>query len=227
MGSTSLVALFSACESQKKDGRMHIFSVPRSLVKPFSSDVVSILASFAKLPCPDQNLLLGWTLGDIKKKEPKEGLRYDYRASMRRLYHLIRQEKPFFEERIDPRDFYRVFVVEPQQAFARIRAQSGAFLISAFHERFETREILKWNGASRFRVEPGGRRGEVEPPKVKVDGRPKALSAAEAAGPFLDPLDARVDGFGACVGDFAGCGVDHPVPVPLDHPGDALHRFQA
>ena len=64
---------------------------------------------------------------------------------MRRLYHLIRQEKPFFEERIDPRDFFRVFVVEPQQSFERVRAQSGAFLISAFHERLERGEILQWN----------------------------------------------------------------------------------
>ena len=40
------------------------------------------------------------------------------------------------------RDFFRFFVVEPQQSFERIRAQSGAFLISAFHERFEADEIL-------------------------------------------------------------------------------------
>ena len=140
-----LVALFSACESDKRSGRMHIFAVPRCLVKPFSSDVVSILANFAKLPFADQSLLLGWTSTEIARKEPKEELLHDYEASKRRLYHLIRQEKPFFEERIDPRDFYRVFVVEPQHAFARIRAQSGAFLVSAFHERFETREILKWN----------------------------------------------------------------------------------
>ena len=64
---------------------------------------------------------------------------------MRRLYHLIRQEKPHFEERINPRDFYRVFVVEPRQSFKRIRAQSGAFLLSAFHERLETSEVRKWN----------------------------------------------------------------------------------
>ena len=40
---------------------------------------------------------------------------------------------------------FRVFVVEPQQSFERIRAQAGAFLVSAFHERFERAEILKWN----------------------------------------------------------------------------------
>ena len=48
-------------------------------------------------------------------------------------------------EKIDPRDFFRVFVVEPLQSFERIRTQSGAFLISAFHERFERGEIQKWN----------------------------------------------------------------------------------
>ncbi|MXX53427.1 MAG: hypothetical protein F4Z35_05710 [Dehalococcoidia bacterium] len=38
-----------------------------------------------------------------------------------------------------------MFVVEPQQSFERIRAQAGAFLISAFHERFERDEFLSWN----------------------------------------------------------------------------------
>ena len=38
-----------------------------------------------------------------------------------------------------------MFVVEPQRSTERIRAQSGAFLVSAFHERFERDEILKWN----------------------------------------------------------------------------------
>ena len=64
---------------------------------------------------------------------------------MSRLYQLIRKDMPYFEERIDPRDFFRVFVVEPQQLFDRIRVQSGAFLISAFHERFECREVLNVN----------------------------------------------------------------------------------
>ena len=64
---------------------------------------------------------------------------------MGRLYHFIHEEKPYFKIRIDPRDFFRVFVVEPQQSFERIRAQSGAFLISAFHERFERDEIRKYN----------------------------------------------------------------------------------
>ena len=142
-----LVALFNASECDKKcekSGRLHIFSVPRNLVKPFNSDTISIVANFAKLTRAEQNLLLGRREEDTEERELNPQPVGTYKHTMRRLYHLIRQEKPFFEEQIDPRDFFRVFVVEPQQSFERVRAQSGAFLISAFHERFERSEVLKW-----------------------------------------------------------------------------------
>ena len=62
-----------------------------------------------------------------------------------RLYQLIQQEKPYFEKRIDIADFYRVIVVEPQQSTERIRAQRGAFLISASHRRFTPDRIRSYN----------------------------------------------------------------------------------
>ena len=146
-----LIALFWACErasdADAESGRMHVFSVPKSLIKPFNSDTVSVLTNFAKLPLGEQNVLLGSTWDDLKRQghcidNLREGTT---QAAMNALYGAIRQEKPHFRKEIDPRLFFQVFVVEPQQSFQRIRAQSGAFLISAFHERFERREILKWN----------------------------------------------------------------------------------
>ena len=141
-----LVALFNACEdcgecdegqgeasSGRNDGRLRIFAVPRSMIKPFNSDAVSVVANFAKLRREEQDLLLG------------KGSPLEWERVTRRLYHFIKQEKPYFEERIDPRHWFEVFVVEPRRLFDRIRAQSGAFLISAFHERFEREEIMKWN----------------------------------------------------------------------------------
>ena len=111
---------------------------PTGLIKPYNSDAISIVTNFAKLFEGEQALLLG-----------KEGKNPDdYLESMGRLYHFIHEEKPYFKERITPRDFFRVFVVEPQQSFERIRAQSGAFLISAFHERFERHEIRKCNAGT-------------------------------------------------------------------------------
>lgn len=140
-----LVALFYACEEDgDEDGRLHVFAVPSDLIKSFNSDTVSIIANFAKLRHAEQNLLLGKTPEDI---DAGEGLGFanEHSDSMGRLYHFIRQEKPHFKEEINHGDLFRVFVVEPQQSFERIRAQSGAFLISGFHERFERNEILQLN----------------------------------------------------------------------------------
>ena len=138
-----LVALFNACEEDgAKDGRLHVFTVPRDLIKSFNSDTVSIIANFAKLRHAEQNLLLGKTPEDTDENEDLD-LTDEHPEVMGRLYHFIRQEKPHFEEQINPIDLFRVFVVEPQQSFERIRAQSGAFLISVFHERFERSEILQ------------------------------------------------------------------------------------
>ena len=132
-----LVALFHACQSDpEKDGKIHIFAVRRNFVKAFNSDTVSIIANFSKLPLVEQNMLLTMTVSDDH---------FNQVDAMRHLYQLIREEKPFFEERIDIGDFFSAFVVEPQQSSERIRAQSGAFLASAFHRRFERDEILRHN----------------------------------------------------------------------------------
>ena len=149
-----LVALYYACiGNQDEDGRFHVFAVPKSLIKPFNSDTVSVIANFAKLPRGEQNMLLGKTkedaADDVFPSNEDDLLRWmgeEFPRVKARLYSNIRRERPYFEERIDIRDFFRVLVVEPERMFERIRAQSGAFLISAFHERFERREVLRLNG---------------------------------------------------------------------------------
>lgn len=136
----------SAC-----DGRVHVFSVPRELVKPFTSDTVAVIANLAKLPRSEQDCLLGWAPDDVEQDSPGASadlLLLTHERATHRLYHLIRQERPHFMESIEPRDYYQVFVVEPARSFERIRAQSGAFLISAFHERLEREEVLKWNAGT-------------------------------------------------------------------------------
>ena len=133
-----LVALFFACEQDEQkdnDGRLDVFAVPSSLMKSYNSDSISIVANFAKLGHGEQNTLLG----------KRRGATSDYNSALRKLYHLIGEEKPHFQRRIDPRDLFRVFVVQPRHTFERLSAQSGAFFISAFHERFEQDVIRRWN----------------------------------------------------------------------------------
>ena len=143
-----LVALFHACdktgqkEQEEGDGRLHVFAVPRGLVKTFDSDAISIVSNAARLSCFQRDALLGKHFSMGNNRVHRE---IEHSEAMRILYQLIRQEKPYFEERIDPRDFFQVFVVEPQQSSERLRAQAGSFLVSAFHERFEREEILRRN----------------------------------------------------------------------------------
>ena len=138
-----LVALFNACmnvDHYGHNGRMHIFAVPRTLIKPFNSDALSIIANFAKLKRYEQELLLG-------KKLSSDEYSYYGRAKLR-LYQGIKQEKSYFEERIEIKDLYKVFVIEPQQFSERVRAQSGAFLVSAFHENFDRITVIRMNKKS-------------------------------------------------------------------------------
>ena len=47
----ALVALlFASNDDEAQDGRLHVFAVPKSLIKPFNSEAVSLIANFAKLP---------------------------------------------------------------------------------------------------------------------------------------------------------------------------------
>ena len=135
-----MVALFHASGDNTdyagEDGRLHLFAAPRGLVKAFNSDTASIIANFAKLPYDEQNMLLTMTPGEDD---------FNQADVTRHLYQLIKDEKPFFEERIALGDLFRVFVIEPQLSSERIRAQSGAILASAYHQRLERAEILNWN----------------------------------------------------------------------------------
>ena len=151
-----LVALFHACDSfstpdgyKDDNGILHVFMVPKYLVKTFDSDTISVIANLAKLPRQEQDLLMGRKVGGLFGHLEKSPLRslHGYHDIMERLYHYIGQEKSFFKEKIDIRELFCIFVVEPEQSFERIRAQSGAFLISAFHERFEREQILSRNGS--------------------------------------------------------------------------------
>ena len=101
-----LVALFYACDTDFDDvGKLHVFAVPRYLVKPFNSDNISMIANFARLPQSEQTVI-----HTSPENMDDKGLV----DCMRHLYQLIREEKPYFEERINVRDLFRVFIIEPQ-----------------------------------------------------------------------------------------------------------------
>ena len=127
-----LVAMFMACrEKECKAGQLHIFAVPRELIKPFDDDTIKFIAALAKLAPHEQKSIVG-----SEERVPTQG----HDDDMDRL-----AGRSFRRRQVQIKDYYKAFVIEPQQSPERIRAQSGAFLASAFHERFEPEEIRRRN----------------------------------------------------------------------------------
>ena len=160
-----LVGLFFACNDSKHDlekGCLYVFATTRDRVKPYDSDAVSIVANFARLRRNEQEAILTETKQFLDERRAFVCSRHRYRimrrrdvrgevgvyawrcrmdslrGEMGRLQTFIRQEKPYFVEGlIDPRDLFRIFIVQPRRLFPRLRAQSGAFLVSAHHKTFD------------------------------------------------------------------------------------------
>ncbi len=136
-------------EESKCTGVIHAFVVPRDMVCSHDSDMVSIAANFTRMPRADQNLLLSKTRDDTVDDVPPDIVDLDnptsdsYESILNRLTHFIGRENPYYANAIDARDLFRVLIVEPKQNFERLRTQSGAFMLSAFHDRFERAEVIK------------------------------------------------------------------------------------
>ena len=132
-----LVALFFACGGYDMgkcyDGVLHVFVVQNSSIKQYDSDAISVVANFAKLSNADQKILLGESIHSIEAG----------REARERLLQFVRSEKPSFTDRIADTDFHKIFIVEPQQSMERIRAQEGAFIVSASHQQFNESDKSK------------------------------------------------------------------------------------
>ncbi|CVG18608.1 MULTISPECIES: FRG domain-containing protein [Serratia] len=116
--SNPLIALYFACKSTpNEEGEVIIFSMDKSKVKYFDSDVASCIANLVRLP-----------------KSEKDNINFDINGfneqlSIKRLVHFIREEKAYFETNIIPDDLRRIICVKGKKSNARISSQSGAFML--------------------------------------------------------------------------------------------------
>ena len=203
LGSGSAASKDSECT-----GVIHAFAVPKEMVCSHDSDKVSIIANFARMSRADQNRLLSKrpadTVGDVSPDADDLGkpISFSYQSIMTRLTHFIAREKPYFVDAIDVRDLFRVLIVEPKQSFERLRAQSGAFMISAFHDRFERAEVVK-NGSGqpvywhyKLRVPPGECKETLRKELAWMDFNQPRLygDVSTAADGITDRIREKLDG---------------------------------
>lgn len=129
-----LMGLYFACASELSlRGRVLVFSSSHK-IKFFESDTVSCKANLAFLTGPEKVTIVREMQKSMKGTLPKDTdqlteIRKNYNAewnlfiekfneqpTVRRLVQFIKQEKPYFEPKIDPLDLFKPEVVLPKKA---------------------------------------------------------------------------------------------------------------
>ena len=122
-----LIALYMACSSEElKHSDTIRIDVPKSNFKYYDSDTVSVLA----------NLAFAENSFSINDFEPNTDVQdeiiklFNKRTDIKKLVHLIRNEKPFFKPEINPEHLKnKIIFVKPKQEFDRIVHQNGLFAL--------------------------------------------------------------------------------------------------
>lgn len=136
-----LVALYFAVNDINHDDDAHVvvYTIESDAVKFYDSDSVSCVCNLANLTKHEKSTIettSASTIADFRKLHASQ-----------RLYQFIREEKPYFEERIQKDDLFSQLYVIPKRSNARILAQNGAFI--AFGLRWSDgrslrRDIKTW-----------------------------------------------------------------------------------
>lgn len=119
--SNPLIALYFACKSnQKEDGEIIILKIARDQIKYFDSDTASCIANLARLPKADKNVI---------NHDIENIVEFNDQLPIRRLIHFVKEEKSFFESRVQRDHLRTIICVKGKRSNDRISSQSGAFLL--------------------------------------------------------------------------------------------------
>lgn len=118
--SNPLIALYFACAEGSpinESGEVLIYRVPKTEIKYFDSDTVSVIANLSRRP----HTFKAPAYTNVKK--------FNASKEIALLLHEIRSEKAYFEPKIQPAHLQSVLCVKPKMDNARIIRQDGAFFI--------------------------------------------------------------------------------------------------
>lgn len=137
----ALISLYFACKYKENvHGEVTIFDVPEDKFKYYDSDTVSVLSNLAKADIEFD--VSDFNFAEYKGNEIFSGMTsytqirnkyiedFNEREEILQLVHAIREEKPYFLNKIDPSHlFNHTVVVKPKMSIDRIINQSGAFVL--------------------------------------------------------------------------------------------------
>ncbi len=113
-----LIALYFACRGNEGlSGEVVSIQVPKTKVKYFDSDTATCIANLCKLTIKDKESL---SVGELDA---------NYETAQKKLYHCIKDDKPYFREAIEDGSINEILCIKGKITNSRINAQSGAFLL--------------------------------------------------------------------------------------------------
>ncbi|WP_295723009.1 FRG domain-containing protein [uncultured Bartonella sp.] len=130
-----LVALFFACsdeEQKDQDGAVYVFDFEEDRILNPDSDTLSIICNLSGLSEDEKNELEGLSNRYEINKSNNNWVEFNKNISCEKLVNLIRNEKIYFEKKIDPSCLLKYYFVSSLKSNNRIIAQSGAFIVSGF-----------------------------------------------------------------------------------------------
>lgn len=140
-----LVALYFCVEDDKEYNRCNgcfvIFCIPKKHIKYYDSDTVSVVSNVARRPINELDIK-----NIIRKENEDEDVwidRFNKEHDIRYLLHEIKDEKPYFANKIQKEHLESIWCVKPLLKNRRIIKQDGAFLLFGINET--KKEIANYN----------------------------------------------------------------------------------
>ncbi|AXM95739.1 FRG domain-containing protein [Pseudomonas plecoglossicida] len=119
--SNPLIGLYFCCKSHlDDDGEVIVLSMDTGYIKYFDSDTASCVANLSRL---------SKGVRDSISFEAAGVEDFNAQRALKQLLHFIKEEKPFFEPRLEPEHLRSVLCVKGKHTNSRISFQSGAFLL--------------------------------------------------------------------------------------------------
>lgn len=129
----ALLGLYFACEKveKEKDSVVTVFFIPKEKFKYYDSDTVSVISNLAKREKFDFPAGFDKKTNEIgiESEKTKYLDKFNQKKEILYLLHDIKDEKPYFKDKIVPEHLYSVVCVQPLLNNNRIRNQQGLMLV--------------------------------------------------------------------------------------------------
>ncbi|WP_368194482.1 FRG domain-containing protein [Aeromonas sp. R2-2] len=136
----ALTALFFALlhEADAKNIKpiVYVVAIKNDEIKYYDSDAVSVVSNLAKSPIinndniyKSKTTLARDALKAIEDKEVNPFQSFNEKESVKYLLHDIKEDKGYFEGKVNPNHIFSIFCVKPKLSNSRLNGQKGAFLV--------------------------------------------------------------------------------------------------